>query len=172
MTEEYIAEHYGDWALTGKRGRHRNIITSLELEPHVQEERNHRLQAKYAAVKANEVRYEARMCDDADYVIVAYGCSSRICAKVIEMAREDGYKVGLLRPITLYPFPTETLRVMAEHVKGFLAVELSAGQMVEDVRLSVGSNVLVEHYGRYGGMVHSPSEVYDALKEKIISKLK
>ena len=172
MTDEYIAEHYGDWALTGKKGRKHNIVTSLELDPQVQEERNHRLQAKYAAVKANEVRYETRLCDDADYVIVAYGCSSRICAKVIEMAREDGYKVGMLRPITLYPFPTEALKALKSHVKGFLAVELSTGQMVEDVRLSVGSDVLVEHYGRYGGMVHSPSEVYDALKEKIINKLK
>lgn len=170
-TNEYIDEHYGSWALTGKKGRARNVATSLELDPYVQEKVNHTLQAKYRQIEQNEVRYEKMMCDDADYIMVAFGSSARICSKVVEMAREDGYKVGLLRPITLFPYPKDVLKELAVHAKGFLSVEMNAGQMVDDVRLSVGSNHLVEHYGRIGGVVHSPGEVYEALKEKIISKL-
>lgn len=171
MTDEYIREHYGDWALTGKIGRKRNIVTSLELDPYIQEKVNERLQEKYRKIRETEVRYETLQCDDAEYVMVAFGSAARICSKVVEMARAEGYKVGLFRPVTLYPYPTNELRALTTHVKGFLSVEMNSGQMVDDVRLSVGSNVLVDHYGRMGGVVPSPGEVYDALKEKIISKL-
>ena len=171
MTDEYIREHYGDWALTGKIGRKRNIVTSLELDPYIQEKVNERLQEKYRKIRETEVRYETLQCDDAEYVMVAFGSAARICSKVVEMARAEGYKVGLFRPVTLYPYPTNELRALTTHVKGFLSVEMNSGQMVDDVRLSAGSNVLVDHYGRMGGVVPSPGEVYDALKEKIISKL-
>lgn len=173
-TDEYIVEHCDEWAATGKpHGKKKNVVTSLELDPYTQEKVNDRLQAKYHKLQQEDVRYESILCDDADYVMVAYGSSARICSKVVEMAREDGYKVGLLRPITLFPYPTEALHKLVEQgVKGFLSVEMSTGQMVEDVRLSVGSNVLTEHYGRYGGVVHSPGEVYEALKSKIIDKIK
>lgn len=170
LTDEEVREKYGDWALTGKKNRKRNVVTSLELDPLRQEKVNHKLQAKYQKMREEEVRYETFRCEDADYVMVAYGASARMSAKVVEMAREDGYKVGLLRPITLFPFPTEQLRAMRDRVKGFLSVEMSAGQMKEDIQLAVGSDAVVEHYGRYGGVVHTPGEIYEGLKEKLISK--
>ena len=171
-TEEYITEHFGDWAITGKKGRGRNIATSLEIDPSRQEKVNQKLQAKYKAIRENEVRYETFMCDDADYILVAYGSSARISQKVVEMAREDGYKVGLLRPITLFPFPESPINELSQRVKGFMAVEMSAGQMVYDVRLAAQCRVPVEHYGRMGGIVHSPSDVYTALKSQLIEKVK
>ena len=165
-TNEYIAEKF-PWALTGKpASRKRNIATSLELEPHEQEKVNQKLQRKYAEVCQNEVRYETLQCEDADYVLVAYGSSARISAKVVEMAREQGIKAGLLRPITLYPFPYEPIAELSHRVKGFLSVEMSAGQMIEDVRLAVEGRASVEHYGRMGGVIHSPDEVFGALKSK------
>ena len=150
--------------------RTRNVVTSLELEADRQEKVNLKLIEKYRRVAENEVRYETLQCEDADYVLVAYGSSARICAKVVEMAREEGHKVGLLRPITLYPFPTGAIRELAERVKGFLSVEMNAGQMVEDVRLAAEHRVPVAHYGRMGGVVHSPSEVYEALKREFINQ--
>jgi 2-oxoglutarate ferredoxin oxidoreductase subunit alpha len=132
---------------------------------------NQRLQAKYKAMEENEVRYEAIDCDDADYVIVAFGSSARICSATVEMARAEGIKVGLLRPITLYPFPTKAIADLAKRgVKGFLSAELNAGQMVQDVKLAVNGAAPVEHYGRQGGMMFSPDEVLVALKEKLINK--
>ena len=116
------------------------------------------------------MRYETFGCEDADYVIVAYGSSARISRRVMEMAREAGYKVGLLRPITLFPFPGAAIGELAGRVKGFLSVEMSMGQMVEDVRLWAGKDVAVEHYGRCGGAVHSPAEVYEGLKTRLIAK--
>lgn len=170
-TNEQIIQECGDWALTGKtRDRQRHIITSLELDPYAQEKFNEKLQAKYKLVEENEVRYEAINTDDADYIIVAFGSSARICMKTMEMAREEGYKVGLVRPITLWPFPSKALAEMATRVKGFLTAELNTGQMVEDVRLAVNGKAPVEHFGRTGGAVYSPGEVYEALKDKIIMK--
>ena len=110
------------------------------------------------------------MCDDAEYLVVAFGISARIGQKAVELARQEGYKVGLLRPITLFPFPTVEISKMADQVKGMLTVELSAGQMVEDVRLAVNGRVPVEFYGRMGGIVPSPDEVLRALKEKVLGK--
>jgi len=132
------------------------------------EKNNLRFQAKYRQVEANEVRYEEIKCDDADYIIVAFGSAARICLKAIEMAREEGIKVGLIRPITLWPFPSKILFEYADKVKGMLTVELNAGQMVEDVRLSVNGKVPVEHYGRLGGIVPTPDGVLEALKDKIV----
>jgi 2-oxoglutarate ferredoxin oxidoreductase subunit alpha len=132
---------------------------------------NQRLQAKYRTLEENEVRYEAIQCEDADYVIVAFGSSSRICSATVEMARAEGIKLGLLRPITLYPFPKKPIEELAARgVKGFLCAELNAGQMVEDVRLAVNGKAPVEHYGRLGGMLFSPDEVFKALKEKLINR--
>jgi 2-oxoglutarate ferredoxin oxidoreductase subunit alpha len=134
----------------------------------LQEEHNHHLQEKYRKMKT-EVRYEEISCADAEYIVVAYGSSARISQKAIEMARAKGIKAGLLRPITLFPFPEEVIGKYAQHVKGFLSVEMSAGQMLEDVRLAVNGKVRVEHYGRYGGIVHSPEEVLQALEEKLVN---
>jgi 2-oxoglutarate ferredoxin oxidoreductase subunit alpha len=157
------------WATTGKTDdRERNIITSLDLNSYKQEQFNHKLQAKYREIEKNEVRYEEFQCDDAEYLFVAYGTSARVCQKAIQLARAEGIKVGLLRPITLFPFPTEIINSLADMVKGILTVEMSAGQMVEDVRLSVNGKVKVEHWGRMGGIVPTPEEAVENLKMKII----
>ena len=157
------------WATTGrKNGRERNIITSLDLDPSKQEQHNIHLQEKYKEIKKNETRFEEIECDDAEYLFVAYGSSARIAQKSVQAAREKGIKVGLLRPITLFPFPTAKIMDLLSHVKGILSVEMSAGQMVEDVRLAVEGKVPVEHYGRMGGMIPSPDELVEALEKKII----
>ncbi len=157
------------WATTGKTAdRERNIITSLNLDSHVQEEHNIHLQKKYKEIQENEVRYEAIQCEDAEYIFVAYGTSARLCQKAVDISRAKGIKVGLLRPITLFPFPTKPIADLAKKVKGFLTVEMSAGQMVEDVRLAVNGVVKVEHYGRMGGVIPTPPEIVEALESKII----
>ncbi len=161
-TEKEIREQC-PWATLGKPAdRKPNIITSLELDPYKMEINNLRFQAKYKLIEKELCMHQEVNCEDADY----YGSSARICQKSIELARKAGIKVGLLRPITLYPFPTKAIAEMANKVKGFLAVEMSAGQMVEDVRLAVNGKVKVEHYGRLGGIVPTPSEVVDALQNK------
>lgn len=164
--EELIAQC--PWATTGKVNRPRNIITSLALEPEVMEATNNRLQAKYKLIEENEVRYEEYMLDDADYVFVAFGSSARVCKHAVEIARAEGIKVGVLRPITLFPFPKKKIQELAERVKGFMSVEMSAGQMVEDVRLAVNGKRPVGFYGRQGGSVPSAEEALDALKSQII----
>ncbi len=167
-TDEEVAKMH-PWATTGKpTSRERNIITSVELDANAFERFNHKLQAKYKQIEENEVRSEMFDCEDADYLLVAYGSSARICQKAVHLLRSKGIKAGLLRPITLFPFPTKEIQALLGHVKGILSVELSAGQMVEDVRLAVEGKVKVEHFGRLGGVVHSPEEVVEALQSKII----
>jgi len=151
------------WALTGKTpDRNRNLITSLALDPNVQEKVNIKLQAKYREIEENEVRYSTYKAEDAEFMFVAYGSMSRICEAVVDQAREAGYKVGLLRPITLFPFPVKQIQSFIPQVKGFMAVEMSSGQMVEDVRLAVDGKVPVDFYGRMGGIIPSPEDVYEA----------
>ena len=167
-TEEEIREQ-NPWATLGKtKNRKRNVITSLELDPAIMEQNNIRFQSTYKRISENEVRFEEINCENADYLIVAFGSMSRICQKTIELAAEEGIKIGLLRPITLWPFPTEAIARHANHVKGILSAELNAGQMVEDVRLAVNGKVRVEHFGRLGGIVPTPDEVLNALKEKLM----
>ncbi len=151
------------WAVTGKPStRSRNISTTLELEPAAMEVINNRLQAKYKIIEENEVRFQSYHTDDAEYVIVAFGSLARICQKVVEEARAQGIKLGLLRPITLWPFPKDEIARLAAQVKGMLVVEINAGQMIEDVRLSCRDSIPVYHYGRLGGIVPNPQEVLDA----------
>ena len=165
--EEIIAQC--PWAARGRQAnRQPNVVTSLELDPAKMEENNLRFQAKYRQIEENEVRYEEFLCADAEYLLIAFGSSARICQKAVENAREEGIKVGLLRPITLWPFPTKILSAYAYQVKGMLSVELNAGQMIEDVRLAVNGKVKVEHFGRLGGIVFTPDEVLTALKDKLI----
>ena len=157
------------WATTGKtKNRKPNIITSLELKPEEMEKNNIRFQAKYRQIEEKEVRFEEINCEDADYLIVAFGSMARIGQKAMELAREEGIKVGILRPITLWPFPTKIIAAYADKVKGILVTELNAGQMIEDVRLAVNGKVRVEHFGRLGGIVPDPDEIVTALKDKII----
>ena len=155
------------WVTTGKsRNRERNILTSLDLDQARFEKHNHHLQEKYRKMMENEVRYEKIDCDDAEYYLVAYGSAARICQKTIRLAREEGIRLGLIRPITLFPFPSDEITKMTGNAKGFMAVELSAGQMVEDVKLAVGRKVKVEFYGRMGGMIPTPVEILDVFKTK------
>jgi 2-oxoglutarate ferredoxin oxidoreductase subunit alpha len=147
------------WATIGKpNSRERNIITSLFIQPERMEKLNLVLQEKYRQVQ-KEVRWEELQTEDADIVLVAFGLTSRICGKTMNLAREKGLKVGLLRPITLYPFPSDALAKLSERANVFLTVEMNAGQMVEDVRLAVNGKCPVHFYGRMGGMIPSPEEV-------------
>ena len=166
--KERVTEFDQSWVTTGKtKDRERNIITSLNLDPDLQYEHNLKLQAKYKSME-QDVMFEKIECDDADFLLVAYGSSARICQKVVEMARSRGKKVGLLRPQTLFPFPSVELARMARRVKGMMAVELSAGQMVEDVKLAVNGRIPVSHYGMVGGKIHSPDDVLNELEKKYI----
>ncbi|HKI89330.1 MAG TPA: 3-methyl-2-oxobutanoate dehydrogenase subunit VorB [Draconibacterium sp.] len=169
-TEEEIKEKWGSWATIGKpASRKQNIVTSLELDSALMEANNKRFQQKYKTMEEEETRYEAIKCDDAEYILVAFGTSSRVCQKSVELARAKGLKVGLLRPITLFPFPKKVIGELAERAKGFLSVEMNAGQMIEDVKLAVyesGKNTRVEYFGRMGGLIPGPSEVVEALEEK------
>lgn len=161
------------WAVTGRTGgRPRNVVTSLELDSAVMEKNNERFQRTYQEIEKNEVRYEEKYTDDAEYLIVAFGSIARICLKAIEEARKAGIKVGLIRPITLWPFPYDAIREAAKHVKGILCVELNAGQMIEDVRLAVSDSVSVRHFGRLGGIVPNPQEVLNALESDFINNRK
>ena len=163
-TDEELAAQC-PWAVTGRpASRKPNIITSLELDSAIMEKNNERFQATYRRIEENEVRYEARHTDDAEYLIVAFGSVARICQKAIDDARAKGIKVGLIRPITLWPFPYKEIAAVAKHTKGVLCVELNAGQMIEDVRLAVGDGVPVRHFGRMGGIVPNPQEVLVALE--------
>ncbi len=164
-TEEEIRKEC-PWATIGRtKDRQPNILTSLELQPEVMEKRNLALQRKYQTIREAEVRYETKHCEDADYVIVAFGSAARISEKAIEMAQNEGLKVGLLRPITLWPFPKEAVAKIAEGKKGILSVEINAGQMVEDIQLSVNGKVPVRNFGRLGGIVPEPDEIVKAIKE-------
>ena len=157
------------WAADGRKdGRKRNVITSLELESAKMEVINHQLQERYRTIEQNETRWEEIDVEGADYLIVAFGSIARICTTAKEMAAEKGIKVGIIRPITLWPFPTEAIEKAAQGKKGILCVELNAGQMIEDVRLAVHDSIPVEHFGRLGGIIPSPEEVVVALEEKVI----
>ncbi|MBR2888100.1 MAG: 3-methyl-2-oxobutanoate dehydrogenase subunit VorB [Bacteroidales bacterium] len=168
-TDEEVKEQC-PWATTGrKKGTPHRVITSLNLVASVQEAFNQKLQDKYAKIQENEVRCELINCDDAEYIIVAYGSSARTSMKAVDLARAKGIKAGLLRPQTLWPFPEKQIQALCAHAKGFLSVEMSAGQMVEDVRLAVNGKVPVQHYGRMGGMIASPGDILAALENFINS---
>ena len=167
-TEEEIRREC-PWATIGRtKDRQPNIHTSLELKPEAMEKHNIHLQEKYRQIEENEVRYETLQCDDADYIIVAFGSAARLAQKAIEIARQQGIKVGLFRPITLWPFPKNEIREMAHGKKGILVAEINAGQMVYDVRLAVNGEERVEHFGRLGGIVPEPDEIVEALKQKLL----
>lgn len=168
-TEEEVKQEC-PWASIGRTpDRTPNIITSLELKPEVMELRNQHLQKKYATIKEKEVRYEAiQLDDDTDIMIVAFGSAARIAEKAIEIAREQGIKAGLFRPITLWPFPEKEIAQAVHGKRGVLVVEINAGQMIEDVRLAVNGEVTVEHFGRLGGIVPEPEEIVNAIKKKLL----
>lgn len=155
------------WEANGLNGRkEHHVINSLFLKPEELELHNKKLQRKYAEIKANEVRYEIYNCDKAvDLVIVAYGTVSRICKNAIKMLEKEGINVGLIRPITLWPFPTQAFEEVMDKTKhGFISVELSEGQMVEDVALTVAGRKPVTFFGRSGGMVPTPADIANHIK--------
>ena len=167
-TEEEVIREC-PWATTGRtRDRKPNIITSLELMPEAMEQRNLHLQEKYRTIKEREVRYETIELDDADIMIVAFCSAASIAEKAIELAREEGIKAGLFRPITLWPFPEKQIAEAAHGKRGVLVAEINAGQMIQDVRLSVNGEEPVEHFGRLGGIVPEPEEIVKAIKEKLL----
>lgn len=155
------------WATLGRLpGKKPTIITTLELDSNKMEVNNLRLQAKYRKIEKELCLHQEINCEDADYILVAFGSAARICQKAMDLARAQGIKVGLIRPITLWPFPSKEIDKYTSKIKGILTVEMNAGQMVEDVRLAISGKVKVEHYGRLGGIVPTPSEVVDALQRK------
>ncbi|MFA9398118.1 MAG: 3-methyl-2-oxobutanoate dehydrogenase subunit VorB [Clostridiaceae bacterium] len=158
------------WAANGLMGRKKhNVINSLFLKPEELEMHNEKLQKKYREIEKNEVRYEMfNLEEECDLIIVAYGTTSRICKNVVKMAEEEGIKLGLIRPITLWPYPKEAFDITCDKTKhGYLSVEMSCGQMVEDVKLSVNGRNPVEFYGRSGGMIPEPIDVLNKVKEII-----
>ncbi|MGC8612304.1 MAG: 3-methyl-2-oxobutanoate dehydrogenase subunit VorB [Athalassotoga sp.] len=153
------------WALTGAKDRKPRKVTSFDLDPYELEKMNLRYQATYKKVAENEVRYEEFKIADADIIVVAYGTMARIVKTVVDSARKEGIKVGLFRPITLWPFPYERLSEIVGNVKHILTVEMSYGQMLEDVKLGVNGKTDVEFYGRSAGVVPTPMEVLEAIKK-------
>ena len=156
------------WATTGAKGRGRNVVTSLYILPEDLERINLDIQAKYADASRREVRYQEFEIEDADIVLVAYGCVARICRTTMSVARKKGLRVGLFRPITLFPFPSERLAALAREGKRFLTVEMSAGQMVEDVRLAINGAARVDFYGRLGGVIPGPVEILDQVEQTLV----
>jgi len=155
------------WATTGAKGRKRNLITSLYIVPEDLEKHCRRLQNKYNEIESKEKRHESYFAGDAEIVLTAYGTTARICKAVVDQARKEGIKAGLIRPVTLWPFPDTPYSKAAEHAESFLAVEMSTGQMVEDVRLAVNGRKPVYFHGRTGGMVPTKAEIYEKVKEMV-----
>jgi 2-oxoglutarate ferredoxin oxidoreductase subunit alpha len=161
---------FPDWATTGKpKNGERRIITSLFIQPEKMEQVNLGLQKKYREIVKNEIRFKTINIDDAEYIFTGYGLGARICTKAMETGREKGYKIGLVRPLTLWPFPNQLYFDLSKKIKGVLDVEMNSGQMVEDVRLSVQGNTRVEFYGRMGGMIPTPDEIVTKFEELFVS---
>jgi 2-oxoglutarate ferredoxin oxidoreductase subunit alpha len=154
---------FPEWATIGKKpGKERKRITSLNLIPLEHEKHNQKLQAKYRQMEAEEIRYEEYLCQDAEYIMVAYGASARIASRAVEMARAKGIRVGLFRPVTLFPFPAPRLRPQPPR-QGILSIEMSAGQMIEDIRLAVGRNHVWSIWS-LRRIVHVPEEILEAFE--------
>jgi len=161
-----------EWATNGRMGkRDRHILTSIYLDPYEEEKTNLRLIERQKQIQANEVRYKEYFLDDAEFVIVGFGTAGRVSLSAVRAAREKGIKVGLLRPVTVSPFPHEVIEKLVQRVSGFLVVEMNSGQMLEDVRLSVKGRVPVEFYGRLGGVVPFPDEILSEIQRITSSKL-
>lgn len=154
------------WAVNGLglRQRSHNFMTSLELDPALMEDRNRKMQQKYREIEASEVRFEEYLTFDAETVIVAYGLAARVAMGAIDQLRAEGMKVGLMRPLTLWPFPEKRLRELARQCQRMLVVEMNEGQMVRDVKLAVEGACPVGFYGRSGGMIASPDEIVNVVK--------
>ena len=157
------------WASTGKTtNRSRNLISSLQLDPLKMEQRCLEREQRYLQAQQTDVRYETLSTDDAEYLLIAFGSAARICSKTVSLARAQGIKLGLIRPITLWPFPSEAIKSIARHAKGILVVELNSGQMIDDVRLATADSIEIKHYGRLGGVVFTPDEILTAFTNSFL----
>ncbi|MBI5033139.1 MAG: 3-methyl-2-oxobutanoate dehydrogenase subunit VorB [Chloroflexi bacterium] len=160
-----VEKRDGGWELTGNVGRARRIITSIYLQPEALHQHNVNLQAKQREIEKNEVRYLEHMLDDAEYAIVAFGSCARASLTAAKWARAKGIRVGVFCPISLYPFPYARLTEISKRVRAILDVEMSAGQMIEDVRLAVGERIPISFFGRMGGLVPFPDEVLPEIEK-------
>jgi 2-oxoglutarate ferredoxin oxidoreductase subunit alpha len=161
-----------DWATNGKMGkRERHLLTSIYLDPYQEEKTNLRLLERWKQVQANEVRFKEYFLDDAEYAVIGFGTAGRVSLSAVRAARQQGIKVGLLRPVTVSPFPLGAMEELVKHVSGILVVEMNSGQMLEDVRLAVRGRVPVEFYGRMGGVVPFPDEVLSEIHRMASSKV-
>jgi 2-oxoglutarate ferredoxin oxidoreductase subunit alpha len=161
-----------DWATDGKMGkRERRVLSSIYLDPVQEEKLNLRLLARWKTIQQNEVRYKECFLDDAEFVIVGFGTAGRVALSAVRQTRQKGIKVGLLRPITVSPFPFEVIDQLAGRVSGFLVTEMNSGQMLEDVRLAVKGRVPVEFYGRMGGVVPFTEEIVHEIERIASGKL-
>ena len=159
-----------DWTLTGAKGRPGRVIRSLILDPVLEEEHNWKLMRKYERIQKQEVRYEAFLLEDAKMVVVAFGTAARIAKAAVKRVREQGLKVGLLRPITLWPFPGTVIEELAKKVRLFFVFEMNMGQMVEDVRIGLGRDGDIHFYGRPGGIVPTPLEISQVVSSQYLRK--
>jgi 2-oxoglutarate ferredoxin oxidoreductase subunit alpha len=161
-----------DWATDGRMGkRERRVLSSIYLDPIEEEKLNLRLLKRWRTIQRDEVRYKEYYLDDAEFVIIGFGTAGRVALSAVRQARQNGVKVGLLRPITVSPFPTEVIDQLAGRVSGFLVTEMNSGQMLEDVRLAVKGRVPVEFYGRMGGVVPFTEEILREIERITTSKL-
>ena len=157
--------HRPAWALTGAKDRDPNVISSIYIDPVEEEIFNQKLLDKQALIEADQIRFRELALDDAEIAIVAFGTAGRVAQSAMKTAREEGIKVGLLRPISLYPYPFERIRALSEQVKAVLVVEMNSGQMLDDVRLAVEGRAPVSFYGRMGGVIPLPDEVLEEIRK-------
>jgi 2-oxoglutarate ferredoxin oxidoreductase subunit alpha len=161
-----------DWAVTGAMGRERRVLTSIYLNPHEEEVTNLRMLKRWQEIQKNEIRYKEYYLDDAEIVIVGFGTAGRVALSAVRAARQQGIKVGLLRPVTVNPFPFEEIEQLAGRASAFLVVEMNTGQMLNDVQLAVKGSVPVEFFGRLGGVVPFPNEILQEITRMTTTKLK
>ena len=163
MMEVRPPEARPEWALTGAAGREPNVISSIYMDPAREEVFNRKLMAKMTEIEANEIRFSETLLEDAEIAVVAFGTSGRIVQSAVKAARQEGIRVGLLRPISLYPYPYERVKKLASRVRAILVVEMNGGQMLGDVRMGTEGQVPISFYGRMGGVVPLPDEVLDEI---------
>jgi 2-oxoglutarate ferredoxin oxidoreductase subunit alpha len=159
-----------EWAVSGAKGRSRRVLSSIDLQPELEELTNHRLLQRWYEAQEKELRFREYYLEDADFVIVGFGTAGRVALTAVRAARSEGIKVGLLRPITLNPFPDAQIEMLAKKAQAILVVEMNSGQMLDDVRLAAQNQCPVEFYGRMGGIVPFPDEILDEIRR--ISKEK
>jgi 2-oxoglutarate/2-oxoacid ferredoxin oxidoreductase subunit alpha len=162
-----LKKEFPEWAVDGAIGRERRYLTSIYMDAPAEEVTNMRLLNRWAKICDNEIRYKEYFLEDAEYAIVGFGSSGRIALSAVRQLREQGVKVGLLRPITLAPFPVDAIESLGKRVKGMLVVEMNAGQMLDDVMLATHGSVPIEFYGRTGGVIPFPDEIVSAVQRMI-----